>query len=77
MSQNQNRDSSRRQDSVFDELTSSEADPLRDITVGELVGLRDLFEEQHGPLITLEDWSNPKLGVPVLLVRRAEIPYVD
>ena len=76
MSQNRNPDSSKR-DSVFDEVTSSEAGPLRDITTGQLVHLREVIEEHYARLIPLEDWSNPKLGVPILLVCRTKIPYVD
>ena len=70
MSQSQNPDSSK-PDSVFDECTSSEAGPLRFVTIEQLAHIGELLDANL-PAAPLEDWSNQKLGVPVLLVRRPE-----
>ena len=67
MSHNQRRDSS----------------PTRvdDVTVEQLRDYLDLYypgdPKPVGLFTPLEDWSNPQLGVPVLLVRRPKVPYVD
>ena len=86
MSHNQNLDSSKPDDDIYPGdpkpvgiFTDAGAimPPPRTLDDIEIAHVMNLLDEHCQPTITLEDWSNPKLGVPVLLVRRAKISYLD